>query len=171
MQVAAFEDAAADAMFEKNKEIISAARSLRASTGLKPSLPAKFFVECTDNDLLTQQLMPQFDDVKTLAKASEVVGLYQQAAPEGCSLLILNETTTVHVLIKGLVDPAAEIKKLQKKQKALETKIKALENTMAGPMYNKTPEDVQQGNTEKLLALQSERDTVVSAVERFQSWK
>lgn len=36
--------------------------------------------------------------------------------PPGCAIAIIDDTTSVHLLLKGMVDPAAEIVKLTKKK-------------------------------------------------------
>ena len=58
--------------------------------------------------------------VASLSSSCDVTVLSSTQAstlPPGCSLAIVDDVTTVHMLLKGILDPALEIQKLAKKVK------------------------------------------------------
>lgn len=59
-------------------------------------------------------------EVVTLSTSSDLTLLAPgEGAPLGCSVAIVDEATTVHMLLKGILDPAMEITKLEKKVRAV----------------------------------------------------
>jgi valyl-tRNA synthetase len=67
--------------------------------------------------------------------------------------------------VQGLIDPAKELEKLQKKQDHLEKQVRKLKVAMAVPEYiAKVPEEVQLSNTEKLTQSEGELVRLLSAM-------
>jgi valyl-tRNA synthetase len=67
--------------------------------------------------------------------------------------------------VQGLIDPAKELVKLQKKQDQLEKQVRKLKLAMAVPEYvAKVPEEVQLSNAEKLTQSEGELVRLLSAM-------
>jgi valyl-tRNA synthetase len=66
---------------------------------------------------------------------------------------------------QGLIDPAREVVKLQKKHDQLEQQASKLKQAMAAPEYcTKVPEEVRRSNAEKLTQTEGELQRLLSAV-------
>jgi valyl-tRNA synthetase len=69
------------------------------------------------------------------------------------------------IYVQGLIDPAKELVKLQKKQDQLEEQVRKLKQAMAAPDYTiKVPEEVRLSNTDKLTQTEGELVRLLSAV-------
>lgn len=67
--------------------------------------------------------------------------------------------------LQGLIDPAKELVKLQKKQDQLEQQVRKLKQAMAVPDYTvKVPEEVRLSNTDKLTQTEGELVRLLSAM-------
>jgi valyl-tRNA synthetase len=81
---------------------------------------------------------------------------------------VINESVSVYLMLKGVVDPAAEIAKLEKKSAQTAKQIADLQKKMEMPGYEtKVPENVRADNTEKLAKLEAEVATTAAAMEDF----
>jgi valyl-tRNA synthetase len=71
-------------------------------------------------------------------------------------------------MLKGVVDFASEIVKLEKKKGKLMPALTSLRNKMALPAYgDKTPEKVKVANNEKLANYEKQAVDLDSAIEGF----
>lgn len=89
-------------------------RKLRNDYGLIKQKP-QLFLSTTDADkaAILASLARQ---IGTLSQSSEVRVLAAgESAPPGCSVAIVDECTQAHMLLKGILDPAMEMSKLEKK--------------------------------------------------------
>lgn len=89
----------ADAQFEFGQAVVGAIRKLRSDYGLTKQRPA-VYITCSDagRAAIVQQLA---GDIATLSSSSEVVLLQGgAAAPAGCSVAIVDDATTVNMLLK-----------------------------------------------------------------------
>ena len=69
------------------------------------------------------------------------------------------------ICLQGLIDPAKELVKLQKKQDQLEQQVRKLKQAMAAPDYTvKVPEEVRLSNTDKLTQTEGELVRILSAM-------
>lgn len=59
-----------------------------------------------------------------------------QTSPEGCTIITVSDKCEVHLLLKGLIDPAKEIQKIHKKLEFLQTTKQKLEQAMNVPNYS-----------------------------------
>ena len=81
---------------------------------------------------------------------------------------IVNSEIQVYIMLKGMVDFAAEIKKLEKKKTKVEPALKSLKAKMAMPSYEeKTPDAVKNKNNDKLAAYEKEICDLNTAIEGF----
>jgi valyl-tRNA synthetase len=74
------------------------------------------------------------------------------------------------ICIQGLINPAKELVKLQKKQYELEQQASKLKQAMAAPEYcTRVPEEVRLSNADKLTQTEGELLHLLSAVTALRS--
>lgn len=61
--------------------------------------------------------------------------MVNEAGPEGCTIITVSDKCEVHLLLKGLIDPAKEIQNVNKKLEFLQSTQKKLEQAMNIPDY------------------------------------
>ncbi|GAB9470121.1 Valine-trna ligase [Globisporangium polare] len=158
-----------EANMELVKEVIHAARSVRAEYNLVNSVRPQFFVKCSETEV-RDVIEAQLDDFSTLAKAgSESKSLLSEEPPKGCAMHSVNEKIQIHVLLAGLVDFANEISKLEKKLTKIAPAIESLVKKTGKDDYaTKVPESVRETEAAKLEALTKEKEAIESAIAGFQ---
>ncbi|GBF88537.1 valine-tRNA ligase [Raphidocelis subcapitata] len=138
--------------------VVVTLRKLRADYSLTRQRPACFVV-CADA-ARASALASLASEAATLATSSgvEVFGPGARGAPPaGCSVAIVDDVTTVHMLLKGILDPALELAKLDKKRGEAAARAEALRGKMAMPAYQgKTPPAVKAEDEVKLSKLEAE---------------
>lgn len=88
-------------------------------------------------------------------------------APEGCSLYAFDDTK-LFLLVKGIVDIAEEVKKLQKKQEKLNNLQAVLIKQRSADGYAlNVKEEIKTMDTNKVNGYQSEIDAIAAAIENF----
>ena len=90
------------------------------------------------------------------------------AAPSGCSVAIVDDATTVYMLLVGVLDPVLEVQKLQKKVTEVEGRIEAMRRKTALASYDKTPEAVKADDADKLVKAEAELAASHTAISDFQ---
>lgn len=87
-------------------------------------------------------------------------------APVGCAIITVSDKCEVNLLLKGLIEPAKEIAKLQKKLDFLQGTEKKLKQLISAADYKtKVPAEVQQSNSEKLEQTTKEMVRLNDAIE------
>lgn len=168
LPVAAWSNPEVEANMEQVKEVIHAARSVRAEYGLVNSVRPQFFIKCSDEGV-KRVIEAQLDDFSTLAKAGESKTLLDEEPPKGCAMHSVSEKTQIYVLLAGLVDFANEIAKLEKKLQKIAPSVESLRKKMSKEDYaTKVPESVRETEATKLEALTKEQDAIASAIAGFQ---
>ena len=113
--------------------------------------------------------------VATLAVVGDVVVVAKEQeseVPEGCGFTTVNPDVGAHMMLKGIIDVAAEVKKMDKKAGLIEKSLTSLETKMKAPTYEqKVPEAVRATNTEKAAALRLELTQLVEAKSRLEKMK
>ena len=108
-------------------------------------------------------------EIATLTTSSEAVVLAAgSAAPVGCSVAIVDDATTIYMLLVGVLDPVLEVQKLQKKVAEVEGRIEAMQRKMALASYEKTPDAVKADDLDKLAKAEAELAASNSAIVDFQ---
>lgn len=140
-----------EADFNVYKDILRAGRSLRAMAEIPPSRQAVFYIVSDDANSI-RIVENQLQDFITLLRGSEIKIVKKTSeVEEGCSAAIVNDRVSIHLLLKGLVDPKVEIVKLNKRAAKLEKEIEYFHKKMSIPDYSeKVPADVQQKDAEQL---------------------
>ena len=140
-----------EASMEATMKVVRACRSLRQQYNIANKILTHYFVKIASGQP-EDAVKSQTDDIKTLGKAETVdINLDEEAIPKSVGIVVVDESTTVLLDIKGLVDYAAEIKKLDKQLSKTSHPLKQLETKMAAPGYeNNVSEEVKATNTERL---------------------
>jgi len=163
-------DDAAEAAMASALDVVKATRSLRAAYNLPPKAKPELFV-VTRTDAAKDAMTTMTGGVAALAGCGAVSVLSAtDAVPTGCGVNVINEAITIYLLLRGVVEPAAEIEKLNKKIAQVEKQVEDLEKKMAMPGYDtKVPPAVQQDNTDKLDKLRAEVESTRSAIGDFET--
>lgn len=160
-----------EAAFTTYQSILRGGRSLRSDADIPPSKMAKFYVVAdegvrgiAEDQLLDLMTLLRSDSVKVVASQAEV--------EEGCSVFVVSERCSVHLLLKGLIDPAAEIGKLEKRSEKVTREIEALRKKMSMATYaEKVPADVQAKDTEQLSAAEKQLEVLTALAAQYRSWQ
>lgn len=88
-----------DKSFEEAQAVVAAIRKLRSDYGLTRQRPT-VYVSCSSSSR-AGVLQSLSADIACLSGSSEIVPLSDgAAAPAGCSVAIVDDTTTVHMMLK-----------------------------------------------------------------------
>mmetsp|Transcript_17994 Transcript_17994/g.29072 ORF Transcript_17994/g.29072 Transcript_17994/m.29072 type:complete len:1073 (+) Transcript_17994:108-3326(+) len=148
-------------------EIVKACRSLRSSYHILPKTLTHFYLKVTEGDDVVKA---QKDDIMTLGKGSEVeINPPEESIPDSVGTIIVNDSLTVLVDLKGMVDFKTEIGRLNKNLKNAKGPMEQLERKMAADGYaEKVPEDLKQANIEKLEGLKKKVTDIEEAIANFE---
>jgi len=93
----------------------------------------------------------------------------EEEPPEGCAVNIVNQHCEINLLLKGMIDAAAEIKKLQKNLDKTNQQLVTLQKRMTAKEYmTKVPENVRKSNDERVIQLQQEIESIKLAIAKFE---
>ena len=150
---------------ETTMQIIRACRSLRQQYNIANKTLTHFFVKI-ESGQPEDAAKSQTEDIKTLGKAETVeINLAEDAIPKSVGIVVVDESTTVLMDIKGLVDYAAEIKKLEKQISKTAGPMQQLETKMAAPGYsNNVSDEVKATNNERLEGLKKKMADIEEAL-------
>ena len=112
----------------------------------------------------------QVDDIVTLGKASKVdVNVADDSIPGTVGTSIVNDTLTVLIDLKGMVDYKKEIARLNKEMKKAKGPLDQLEKKMKADGYEeKVPEKLKQQNVEKQEGLTKKISDIEEAIANFE---
>jgi valyl-tRNA synthetase len=147
--------------------IVQACRSLRSSYNILPKNLTHFYLKLADGDAAARA---QTDDIMTLGKGSQVdINPPDESIPNSVGTMIVDDSITVLVDLKGMVDFKTEINRLNKNLKSAKGPMEQLETKMAADGYEeKVPEDLKQANIEKLDGLKKKVSDIEEAIANFE---
>ncbi|KAK3912795.1 Valine--tRNA ligase [Frankliniella fusca] len=147
------------------QKIIHLIRSARSDYSLLNKTKTEAFLHCSDADL-EKSLHQYCEVIGTLSNCSSVTVCSNP--PQGCAIFTASDKCEVHLLLKGLIDPAKETEKLQKKQESLTQQVRKLEQSMVAPDYDsKVPAEVRLANSEKLAQSKGEIERLAAAMKQL----
>jgi valyl-tRNA synthetase len=142
-------------------KVIEACRSLRASYNIAHKVQTNFFVKVVGPG--EAAIREHIDDIKTLGKAASVS--VNAAESEIVGTVVVDDTLTVLMDVKGLVDYKVEISRLQKSMKSTMPAIQTLAQKMAAEGYGENvPEDLKETNKKKLESLLGKKSDLEEAI-------
>jgi valyl-tRNA synthetase len=157
-------DVKLEADVEFMQTVVHAIRSARSEYTLPNKVKADVYLRCSD-ETLASELRRFIPPLQTLSYSSKVEVLTTTPPPTGCAILIVSDRCEIHLMLKGLIDPAKEIEKLKQKHEKLQGSLSKLQTAMAVTDYEvKVPEEVRTNNSEKLTQTEGEIEKLVSAI-------
>jgi len=89
---------------------------------------------------------------------------------KGCAIVTVNDKCSAHIVLAGLVDPAKEVSRLEKKMAALAATADKLEKAAKVDGYEtKVPEEVRAANKEKLSQTRTEVERLTEAIKALRA--
>lgn len=162
-----------EAGFATFQELLRAGRALRAEAEIAPSRFATFYLAVAEADAATRAVVEAHRcDLMTLLRCDNLrLVARREEAEEGCSAAVVGERASLHLLLRGLIDPAAEVAKLERKAERLGKEAEILQRRAAAPGYEaKVPAAVRAQNADALARLQHEREVLVALQQQYRAW-
>ena len=158
-----------EAQMQINIDAIKALRSMKADYNVAKMKPEAFY--SSKSDECSEAMSVNKEGLMVLAGLSDIKQLADgESAPAGCAVNVVSEALTVYILLKGVVDAATEIAKLDKKLEQLEQQYEVLKSKMEDSGYEeKVPEKVRILDAEKLSKQAEEIDSIKKARADFAS--
>jgi len=153
---------------ETTMNIVKACRSLRQQYNIANKVLTHFFVKVASGQP-EDATKSQIDDIITLGKASVVdVNIDEDSIPKSVGIIVVDESTTVLMDIKGLVNYAAEIKKLEKQLAKNAGPMNQLEKKMSAAGYEaNVADDIKTKNLENLNGYKKKAADIEEAIANF----
>jgi len=150
-------------------EIVKACRSLRSSYNIQPKDLTHFFIKMTD-EVQASAALSQADDIKTLGSGSQVdINTPDANIPDSVGTMVVNDSITVLVDLKGKVDFKTEIGRLNKNLGKAKGPMQQLETKMVTAGYQQNvPDDLKKANDEKLAGLKKKCCDIEGAIANFE---
>lgn len=147
--------------------IVTKTRSLRSDYGLTREKPA-LYITATDPERFAF-LETVCSEIATLTTSSDVkIVAVTNDVPKGCGVAVVNEKTTIHLSLLGILDASKEIEKLEKKRRENAEKLENLEKRMSTDIYiQKTPESIKQADDERKEKLRAELESIIRHIDDF----
>eukprot|EP00579_Thalassiosira_antarctica_P026271 CAMPEP_0202007874 /NCGR_PEP_ID=MMETSP0905-20130828/12236_1 /ASSEMBLY_ACC=CAM_ASM_000554 /TAXON_ID=420261 /ORGANISM="Thalassiosira antarctica, Strain CCMP982" /LENGTH=1095 /DNA_ID=CAMNT_0048565903 /DNA_START=73 /DNA_END=3357 /DNA_ORIENTATION=- len=166
----AYKNLECEESMETTMNIVRACRSLRQQYNIPNKVLTHYFVKMASGQP-EEAAKSQTDDIKTLGKAATVdINLVEEAIPKSVGIVVVDESTTVLMDIKGLVDYAAEIKKLEKQLSKTTGPMEQLETKMTAPGYDENVSDeVKATNSERIDGLKKKAADIEKAILNFKN--
>jgi len=157
-----YRDTVIEAEVEFVQKVVAVVRSTRADYNLPKKTKTDLYLRVFDK--AAAAILNRYSDViATLGYSGKVV--VTDCPPSGCAIVTVSDKVAVHLVLRGLIDPAKEIEKLEKKRSALIQQKEKLKKAAQIPDYEtKVPEDVRKANTEKLTQTDNEVDRLTDAM-------
>ena len=148
-------------------DVVQACRSLRASYHIVPKNLTHFYIKVTDAE---DVIKAQADDVMTLGKGSKVdVNIPDDQIPDSVGTIVVNDSITLLVDLKGMVDFKTEITRLNKNLTKAKGPMETLEKKMAKDGYQeKVSEDLKKQDEEKLASYKKTIVDIEEAIANFE---
>ena len=170
VKIDSWANAEVESQMQTIMDSVKALRSLKSNYNLPPKArPEVFYSTKTEESDVAMKIDPE--GLTSLAGVGPMKQLAEgESAPPGCAVSIVNESVTVYILLKGVVDAATEIAKLDKKLAALKKTNEALlKKTQEDGYEDKVPEKIRDENTEKLAKQAEEIKSVETARADFEA--
>lgn len=159
-----------EAQFTQYQSVLRAGRALRNDADIPPSKEAAFTIVTTDAQRAA--LEDQARDFATLLRAGSLKFVSSQSeVEEGCSVAVVNDSISVHLMLKGLIDPSAEIEKLTKRANNVQKEIDRINKKMNSPNYKeRSPEEVQAADAEALKSAHKQLEVLTTLKAQYDAW-
>ena len=159
-----------EAKIALTQTVVGAARSVRSSANISRKKQCEIYVQATDAK--DRAIIAEMgSDVCTLASGASITVLEPgQEAPSGCAAEVVSASLSVMVQLRGMVDFAAEAKKIQKKLKKLDTQIAGVTKKLSNKKFTASaPKDVLQREQDKLAGFEGEVALLTKTLTQYQA--
>lgn len=165
--VEAWESGDIDESMTYMMSIVNKARSLRNDYGLSRE-KTELYITASDPAKL-RLIESIYLEIATLTTSSSVKAVSSpDQVPKGCGVVVLDDTTTVHLSLLGVLDVPKEIAKLEKNLESSIQKRSQLETKMSSDLYiQKTPADIQASDADKVSKLSAEIESLKHHIADF----
>ncbi|KAH8080852.1 valine-tRNA ligase [Filobasidium floriforme] len=171
-----YHDPQAEKDFDLVFDCIRAARSIIATFGLPtngktPEERHEIYVQ-VDSEETAKMISSQVPIFEALIKGCREIKIVTKAedVPAGCGTEQISVQAIVHVPVKGKIDAAQEISRLEKKVVLANTNADKIKKLQSQDNYETAlPENVRQKNADQLRGIEAEIETLRLAIEKFQS--
>ncbi len=148
-------------------EIVSAIRSIRGEMNVPPGKRVQAIIACADD--VRQALQGQQLLLQNLARLASTEWLEADAEVAGAAVAPLSDCK-VYLPLKGLVDVAGEVARLEKNMARLQRDIDKLEQKLGNPKFcANAPEAVVAGVRKELAGLQQRYREMQQNIARLQA--
>ena len=148
--------------FEKIMNVIKAVRVLRAEKNVPPSKLLDLTIETAQKAVFEAGI----SFIQRLAKAETVT--VTEKADIADAVQGVTDVARVLIPYSELVDREKEIEKLNRELASLEKDMKGLEGRLNNPQFlSKAPENVVQGEREKLARLEAKKTLILESLEKL----
>jgi valyl-tRNA synthetase len=147
-------------------DIVKACNSLRASYNIVPKNLTHYYIKMTEGaDIATAQA----DDIATHGKGSQVdINPPEGTIPDSVGTMVVNDSITLYVDLKGMVDFKTEIGRLNKQLEKSKGPMEKLEIKMSADGYQENVSDeLKQENIEKLEGYKKKVSGIEEAIANF----
>jgi valyl-tRNA synthetase len=165
--VEAWESSEIDGSMSYMMSIVNKTRSLRSDYGLSRE-KAELFITASDPANL-KLLESIYHEIATLTTSSSVKAVSSpDQVPKGCGVVVLDDTTTIHLSLIGVLDVPKEIIKLEKNLENGKQRLSQLETKMSTDAYvQKTPADIQAFDADRVTKLRAEVESLEHHIADF----
>jgi valyl-tRNA synthetase len=163
-----WESSEIDANMTYMMSIVNKARSLRSDYGLNRE-KAELFVTAS-NPANLELLESIYLEIATLTTSSSVKAVSSSdQVPKGCGVVVLDDTTTIHLSLLGVLDVSKEIAKLEKNLESSIQRLSQLETKTSSDIYiQKTPADIQTADADRVAKLRAEIESLKHHIADFE---
>lgn len=160
-----WDDAAAEKDMGFVINLVSKIRSLRADYGLNKQKPSVYVAAKDDEKRAVVESAGE--EIATLTTSASVTVLKEgDEKPHGCGVCIVDDTTTAHMALAGILDAAKEVEKLEKKEVEAAERVESLKNRRLMPDYaGNTPEAVRESDQARWEKYSAELEAIRCAIQ------
>lgn len=151
-------------------QVVTATRQIRADYGLVSNQKPPLFIVCT-SERLREVLQTFKSEIGTLSYSVEVTVLEgKEGLPSGCSVMVFDADTSLHLQLTEILDPIKEIEKLKQKLNDAERAKDKLEEKISKPSYQEgTPENIRKMDQEQLEKRMAEITNLKTSLESMET--
>ena len=146
-------------------QLVSKTRQVRADYGLISHQKPSLYIVCASERM--RGVLERFkQEIATLSSSSEVQVMDGQAdLPSGCSVLVVDADTRLHLHLTDILDPVKELEKLNGKlQEAQKSEEKMSEKMSKAAYQQKTPDNIKAVDNENLEKKKAEVVNLKSSI-------
>ncbi len=156
--------------FEAIQEIVKSIRNLRAEKQVKPGKLVPAIFASKDHAEILKQELGGLASLAHLDREQVQISENLEKKPQDHIALVAG-TVEIYLPLAGLIDPKEEKSRLEKELAEVESQIQRLEKLLSGPFAEKAPDQVVEGERQKLTGYQETASTLKDQLEMIRGLK